>query len=88
VAKYKILVSASAEKVLKGLPKKDLAKVAITVQSLASDPFPLGCRKLAGEKNVFRLRQGSYRIIYEVFKSELIIHILKVGHRKDVYRGI
>lgn len=66
MASYKIEISASAEKALKKIPKKDLKKVVETIQTLSIVPYPQGCRKLSGEDYVFRVRQGNYRIIYEV----------------------
>jgi len=86
VAKYKIHISSSAEKALKKLPGKDLIKVIETIQKLAIDPKPPGCRKLSGEEDVFRVRQGNYRIIYEIEGKKLLILVLKIGHRKDIYR--
>jgi mRNA interferase RelE/StbE len=87
MASYKVLISSSAEKRLKKIPKKDLSRVVNSIQALALDPYPSGCRKLSGEEHVYRIRQGQYRIIYEVKNKELIIHVLKLGHRKDIYRG-
>ncbi len=86
MANYKVLVSSSVEKSLQKLPKKDVTKIITTIQTLAINPFPVNCRKLSGEENVFRVRVGDYRIIYELNSGELIILILKVGHRKDIYR--
>jgi mRNA interferase RelE/StbE len=86
VAKYKIEISSSAEKALKKIPRKDLIKVIETIQKLGIDPKPLGCRKLSGEEDVYRVRQGNYRIIYEVEDKKLLILVLKIGHRKDTYR--
>ena len=87
MANYKIFISASAEKKLKKIPKNDLVKVIEKIQSLSTDPYPEGCRKLSGEENTYRVRQGTYRIIYEIENKKLIILVLKVGHRKDIYRG-
>ncbi len=86
MAKFKLSISLSAEKRLKKIPKKDVAKIVAVIQALSVNPFPEGCRKLSGEENVYRVRQGLYRVIYEVKKNELIILVLKIGHRKDVYR--
>lgn len=83
---YSIQISATAEKALKKIPKKDLPKVIQAIQSLGPQPFPPGHRKLKGEEDVYRIRQGNYRIIYEVRKSVLLIRVLKLGHRKDIYR--
>jgi len=86
VAKYKIEISSSAEKALKKIPKKDIVKVIQAIRQLAISPFPEGSRKLKGEDNSYRIRQGKYRIIYEVLNKKLIILVLKIGHRKDVYK--
>ena len=86
MAKYEILISQSAEKTLKRLPKNDTARVVATIEKLAIDPRPQGCRKLSGEVDACRVRVGVYRIIYEIEDLLLRILILKIGHRKDVYR--
>lgn len=86
MAKFKLLISSSAEKRLKKIPKKDVSKIVAIIQSLTINPFPDGCRKLSGEEKIYRVRQGQYRIIYEVKNNELLILILKLGHRKDIYR--
>ena len=86
MAKYKVEISSSAEKALKKIPRKDLIKVIETIQKLGIDPKPPGCRKLSGEEDIFRVRQGNYRIIYEVEGKKLLILVLKIGHRKDIYR--
>lgn len=86
MAKYKIIVSATAEKSLKRVPKKDLPRLINAIQVLAVDPRPPGCRKLSFEENVYRIRQGRYRIIYEVDGKEILIRVMKIGHRKDIYR--
>ena len=86
MAKYKIEISSSAEKSLKKIPKKDISKIVEAIQKLAISPFPDGSRKLRGEEGAYRIRQGNYRIIYEVIEKKLIILVLKLGHRKEVYK--
>ena len=86
MAKYKIEISSTAEKSLKKIPQKDISKIIEAIQQLAISPFPSGSRKLRGEEGIFRIRQGNYRIIYEVVDKKLIILILKIGHRKEVYK--
>ena len=88
MAKYKIEISSTAEKALKKVPKKDLVKIVESIQVLSVTPYPDGCRKLAGEESTYRIRQGNYRIIYEVEGKKLIVLILKIGHRKDIYRNL
>jgi mRNA interferase RelE/StbE len=85
VAKYKIKISSTAEKSLKKVAKKEISKIIGAIQSLAVDPYPAGCRKLTGEENVYRIRKGNYRILYEVHGNQLTILVLKVAHRKNVY---
>ncbi len=86
MAGYKIKISSAAEKTLRKIPKKDLSKLLEAIKSLSLNVYPDGCRKLEGEEDVFRVRHGHYRIVYEVHKKVLLILILKVGHRKGVYR--
>lgn len=87
MANYKIEISSSAEKYLKKIPKKDILKIVEAIQVLSINPFPNGHRKLVGEYNAYRIRQGDYRIIYEVEGKKLLILVLKIGHRRDIYKG-
>lgn len=86
MAKYKLEISHTAEKQLKKLPKGDQVRVVTAILSLANAPFPPGMRKLSGYDDVYRIRVGIYRILYSVSATALIIIILKVGHRKDIYQ--
>ena len=86
MANYDIHIAKSVLKSLKALPTSDVKKIVAAIQSLALDPFPDGCRKLSGERSTYRVRQGNYRVIYEIDGRKLRILILKVGHRKDVYK--
>jgi mRNA interferase RelE/StbE len=85
---YTLEISRSAEKTLKSLPRADQIRVATAILNLSADPFPRGSRKLSGYDDVFRIRAGVYRILYSVGQKKLIIIILKIGHRKEVYRGV
>jgi mRNA interferase RelE/StbE len=86
VASYKIQIKRSAQKEIKAVDtKKDRQRIVRRIQELASEPRPPGVEKLSGSP-YYRVRQGAYRIVYEIQDDVLIIHILKVGHRKDVYR--
>ena len=82
----KVEISRAAERQLRKLPRSDQARVARAMLALANDPFPRGARKLSGYDDVFRVRVAQYRILYSVSENELIIVVLKVGHRRDVYR--
>ena len=64
---------------------KDLKKVLERIEALAADPRPPGCEKLTGQQR-YRLRQGRYRILYSIQDDELTVWVVKVGHRKDIYR--
>ena len=86
MANYSILISATAEKALKKIPKKDRTRIVKLIQTLAISPVPQGARKLLREQNVYRVRQGNYRVIYELKNKKIIILILKIGHRKNIYR--
>ena len=85
MASYRIEVSATAEKQIRKLSHNDQIRVLRTIKQLANEPYPRGCRKLRGYEDVFRVRVGTYRIIYSVESRQLLIIILKVGHRKDIY---
>ena len=85
MAAYKIFFKKSVEKDFKVIPKKDLVKILERIEALAEDPRPPGCEKLSGQQK-YRLRKGRYRILYSVQDDELTIWVVKVGHRKDIYR--
>ena len=86
MANYKLKIRRSAEKELLILPGKDAARVVGKIQKLAQNPIPADSVKLAGYQDRFRLRQGDYRIIYSVDEVELSVMIVKIGHRREVYR--
>lgn len=83
---YRIEVSASAERQLRKLEPGDRAVVVEAIRGLSLNPRPRGSRKLRGYDDVFRIRKGVFRIIYSIEKDRLLVIILKIGHRKDVYR--
>jgi mRNA interferase RelE/StbE len=81
---YKIEIKKSAQKELKNLPDKALKKVIEKIGSLVTNPRPAGCKKLSGDEK-YRIRIGNYRVLYSIEDEILVIFIVKVGHRKDVY---
>jgi len=85
MAEYEILFKESVYKDLKKIPKADLRKILSRIKKLSEDPRPAGCEKLTGQER-YRLRQGKYRIVYSIQDDKLTIWVVKVGHRKDVYR--
>ena len=87
MANYNIQIKPSAKKELEKLPKKDLQKIVLKIQDLAREPRPAGCEKLSGEAK-YRIRQGNYRIVYSIADNELIIYVVKIGHRRDIYRKL
>ena len=86
MASYKIEWKHSAYKELEKLPHPTIARVVAAVAELSSDPFPRGVKKLVGSEFSYRIRVGDYRVVYEVFADRLIIDIVRIRHRKDVYR--
>ena len=86
MARYKLEISRTAEKQLKKLPRDEQIRVAKAILGIPAAPFPKGSRKLTGYEDVFRIRVGRYRVLYSVAERKLIIIVLKIGHRKDVYR--
>ncbi|MCH7475229.1 MAG: type II toxin-antitoxin system RelE/ParE family toxin [Gemmatimonadetes bacterium] len=86
MARYSIEISRTAEKQLEKLNRDDQRRVGRAILALADDPRPQGSRKLTGYDDVFRIRVGRYRVLYSISGKTLIIIILKIGHRKDVYR--
>jgi len=85
MAQYKVFFKKSVEKDFKGIPKKILLKILEKIEKLQHDPRPIGSEKLTGQER-YRLRQGIYCIVYSVQNNELTIWVVKVGHRKEVYR--
>ena len=85
MASYRILLKESAAKELERVPKKDRRRIVDRIRKLADDPRPRGCEKLSSQER-YRLRQGRYRILYSVKDACLEIWVVKVGHRRNVYR--
>lgn len=83
---YRVEVSATAERQLRKLPRGDQIRIVRTMQALSIDPRPPGCRTLSGCDDVYRVRVGRYRVLYEIEGRRLVVIVLKVGDRKDVYR--
>lgn len=83
--KYQVKIKKSAEKELAALPVHIILQIKGHIFSLADNPFPRGFKKLKGFKTLYRIRSGDYRIIYTIYQNILIIEVLKIGNRKDVY---
>ena len=85
MGKYRLTFKKSVAKDLRALPTKDIARILKRIRSLADEPRPLGGEKLSGQER-YRVRQGAYRIIYEINDDGLVVIVVKVGHRGDIYR--
>ena len=87
MARFEILIKRSAAKEIEAIPrKKDRQRIVRKIGQLAEDPRPPGSQKLSGRER-YRIRQGPYRIVYSIEDDRLIVYVVKVGHRSDVYRG-
>lgn len=82
---YQIFISRTAQKQLNNLPQNEAERLIVTIKSLAQNPRPSGYRKLK-ERDAYRIRKGNYRIIYEIIDSMLIVDIIAIGHRKNIYK--
>ena len=85
MASYKLLIKPSAAKELEGLPLKDRRRLVARINGLSVQPRPPGSEKLSGQDR-FRVRQGNYRVLYSVDDTLQALTIVKIGHRRDVYR--
>jgi mRNA interferase RelE/StbE len=87
VASYRLRIKASAAKEIEAIePKKSRRQVVQRIRFLADEPRPPGCEKLSGAHDRYRMRQGSFRILYEIQDEVLIVFVVKVGNRREVYR--
>ena len=86
MASYKLFIKRSAAKELASIAsKKDRRRLVVKIRSLADDPRPPGCQKLSGAEK-YRVRQGVYRIVYSIEDDRLVVMIIRVAHRREVYR--
>jgi len=85
MARYSLQFKKSVTKDLRSLQKRDVQRILKRIESLAEDPRPTGCEKLV-DREFYRIRQGRYRILYEILDDALIVLVIKVGSRDAVYR--
>lgn len=85
MSKYNIEFTPVAAKQLKKLSHEMQVRIAKAIDKLSKNPFPSGFKKLTGQKDLYRIRVGDYRIVYQFNAGKLIILIVRVGHRKDIY---
>lgn len=86
--RYEIRFKKSAWETLQSIERDTRGRLKEAILALADNPTPAGCRKLAGNRPFYRIRVGSYRVIYEIMGDVLVVLVLKVGHRRDVYRDL
>ena len=85
MASYRLRFRKSVRRDLRPIPQRDVRRILKRIEALVDDPRPAGSEKLSGQER-YRVRQGNYRILYEIIDEELIVTVVKVGHRRHVYR--
>jgi len=85
MGRFEVIFKQSVAKDLRQIPKKDVTRILNRIKALSIEPRPPGVEKLSGQDK-YRVRQGAYRILYEVRNNELIVVVVKIGHRRDVYK--
>ncbi len=85
MASFEVVVRTSVAKDLRRIPDRDVRHILERIASLAEDPRPPGSEKLSAQER-YRVRQGVYRILYEIQDDQLIVTVVKIGHRREVYR--
>jgi mRNA interferase RelE/StbE len=86
MASFQVDWKKSAQKELHKLPRQIIPRIVAAVDDLANDPYPHGMRKLVGTEHTYRIRVGDYRVIYDIFENKLIVEIIRVRHRREVYK--
>lgn len=86
MSQYKVDIARRAVKALARLPRRDQQRIRAAIDLLADEPRPPGCVALKGETRAYRVRVGDYRIVYEVYDDRLVVLVISVGHRRDIYR--
>ena len=85
MANYKLVFRKSVSKDLRPIPNRDVTRILQRMEELQENPRPLGSEKLSGQER-YRIRQGVYRIVYEVADAHLVVTVVKIGHRRQVYK--
>ena len=83
---YEVRLLVTARRQLLGIPIRIRSRIAVAIRALADDPRPPGCKKLAGSSDYFRIRVRDYRVLYEVRDRDILVLVIKIGHRREVYR--
>ena len=88
VVVYRLVIKSSAAKELEAVGQKtDRARLVASIQALTTQPKPMGAEKLSGQIDLNRIRVGNYRIVYEIDNGQIVVTVIKVGHRKEIYRS-
>jgi mRNA interferase RelE/StbE len=87
MARYELRVKPSVAKDLRGIPRADVRRILARIEALREDPRAPGCEKLVGLDETYRVRQGVYRIVYTIHDDRVVVEVIRVGHRAEVYRG-
>jgi mRNA interferase RelE/StbE len=82
---YQVSIKPAAQRQFKKLPLTIQEDLFAIIEGLSEEPRPLGCKKLKGRKNQYRVRSGNYRIIYGIEDASLVVEVIKIGHRRDIY---
>jgi mRNA interferase RelE/StbE len=83
---YRVEIARRAVRAIAAVPRRDQQRIRAAIDILADEPRPPGCIALAGETGVYRVRVSDHRIVYEVLDNRLLVYVVRVGHRRDVYR--
>lgn len=83
---YEVQILPKAARQIKSLSVEVRQDITLTIQSLANEPRPIGVKKLSGEKDIYRVRIGNYRVLYRIVDKVLVVVVVSVGHRREVYR--
>ena len=86
MASFSVELTRTAEKQLRRVAKRDRGRLLDAIEALGTKPRPQGARKLQGYEDIYRIRVGQYRVVYEVIDDRVVVIVLKLGHRKDIYR--
>ena len=85
---YCLIIKSAAAKELEAVGQKaDRARLVASIQALAEQPKPVGAEKLSGHIDLYRIRVGNYRVVYEIDNGQIVVTVIKVGHRKEIYRS-
>ena len=86
MASLRIEFARSATKDLRAIDRQWTARILDAIEALAKDPRPVGCKKLVGSEHTYRIRVGDYRVVYDIHDGDLVVFVVRVRHRRDVYR--